>query len=257
MRSFHPKEKIIAEYIVSEPLAAKGLTITELSAKLGVSQGLIVKFCQHVGFGGFKELKQILLKADETRLDGEVTEQDNPQDVFEKVLHNSIMTLEDTRETLDREMFARAARSLIDAPQIAIYGKGGSSRLAEATCRKFMRMGSNISFHTHDLQQALSASSLNGGCVAIGISYSGETLGIVESIRIAKEHGATTIAITNYKYSALAKTAEIPLIAASRGIEMYQENEHGKLAQAAIVDGLYFYYLNNSKNDFHQRGEFR
>ncbi|MDQ1049374.1 DNA-binding MurR/RpiR family transcriptional regulator [Streptomyces sp. V4I2] len=62
---------------------------------------------------------------------------------------------------------------------------------------------------------ATSAALLTPADVAIGISHSGATRETLEPFEMAKERGATTVAITTDPRSALAKAADIRLISSS------------------------------------------
>ena len=75
--------------------------------------------------------------------------------------------------------------------------------------------------------------------LAIGISHSGETKDTVDAIRIAKESGAKTLVLTNFKASVITKYADIVMFTGDTESSFYSETMSSRMSQLAIVDMLY------------------
>jgi hypothetical protein len=70
--------------------------------------------------------------------------------------------------------------------------------------------------------QAIAVSQLKNGDTVIGISQSGASKDIVESMKVARSHGARTIAITSRERSPIARCADVVLLTVKRGIRQLQ-----------------------------------
>lgn len=243
LRGYNDKERLIAEYILQNPLRIRELSIHALAAELEVSVGTIVHFCKKHGFSGYRELKQVLEALPAEFGDAPLEPEGDPLTVLHSVWLNVEKVLADTLLVLDQPAFIRAVEAIEQAERIDFYARGGSARLAETAARKFVRWGGHVTFYRDSNQQKLSATQLNGKSVAIAISYSGYTQDVVECLAAAKKRGAFCIVITSCEQSPAARLADCVLLAAIRGPEMFDENEFSKIAQIAILDALYFCYI--------------
>jgi DNA-binding MurR/RpiR family transcriptional regulator len=246
--SLNPKERLIAEYILSFPSEISTITITEMAEKLQVSQGSIVKFCKKLGLEGFAELKEQFNSSPTHYFDEEFEISDSPKQILMKSFKNSIQAMTDCLNSIHEETFENVCHILMKAPKIDLYGFGGSGVIAMDAYHKFLRIGLNSAVFTDHNMQLMSASLLKKGDVAIGISHSGRTTAIVNSLRLAKQVGATTIAITNFADMPLTNVADYSLFSVAGGNPITGENATARLAQLAILDAL-FIYLSLHKKD--------
>jgi DNA-binding MurR/RpiR family transcriptional regulator len=84
-----------------------------------------------------------------------------------------------------------------------------------------------------------SAALLTVTDVALGISHSGETLDILEPIRQAASRGCTTVAVTNYGRSSLARAADLALTTATRETAFQTGSMASRSAQLTVIDCIY------------------
>ncbi|HZI83418.1 MAG TPA: SIS domain-containing protein [Casimicrobiaceae bacterium] len=86
---------------------------------------------------------------------------------------------------------------------------------------------------------AITAAALAGPTdVMIIFSHSGRVRVLVQAARMAKMAGATTIAVTNFDRSTLAKIVDIPLVTHGRDLAFYSEAMGSHLVQMVLVDCL-------------------
>jgi DNA-binding MurR/RpiR family transcriptional regulator len=85
----------------------------------------------------------------------------------------------------------------------------------------------------------VSASLLSPGDVALAISHSGEITDVLEPIRLAKELGATTVAITSLAKSPLARLAEHVLISAGRKEPLHPGAMASRMSQLLLTDAIF------------------
>jgi len=91
--------------------------------------------------------------------------------------------------------------------------------------------------------QAIIASHLKKGSVAIGISHSGHSSDIVDALRLCKVWGATTICITNHGDSPLVEASDICLFTKSEETKHSILAMSSRIAQLAIFDTIYSYIV--------------
>ena len=240
--SLRPSEQKVAQYVLAHPDKVVHLSITELSQIVGVSDAAIVKFAQRIGYKGYQDLKINLaqeLPQTQEPVYGEIELDDPIGLVKEKLFHANILALQDTQNLLDDRALQAAVAAMISAQRIDFYGLGASGIVAEDAQHKFLRIGLNCNAYIDTHMQASMAALLGKGDVAVGISHSGQTKDIVAAMNIAKEAGATTICITNYPGSEIAKAAKIRLFTSSQETTLRSGAIASRIAQLSVIDVLY------------------
>ena len=86
--------------------------------------------------------------------------------------------------------------------------------------------------------QAMSAALMNTRCVVVAISHSGSSKDIMETLEIAKEAGATTIAIVSHRKAPVATMADIALCVHTRETGFKPEPMSSRIAQLSVIDVL-------------------
>ena len=86
----------------------------------------------------------------------------------------------------ETELCAIAGLLMNTKGRIEVYGVGSSSMIANDVYYRLMRIGLPIYAVTDPHISAVSASLLNGECVAIGISHSGRTIETLDTMKRAK-----------------------------------------------------------------------
>ena len=243
-------EKRIADWIFENPKKIVSLSIIELAELCGCGEATIVRFAKRLGLNGYQELKFSLAAEDGgSPVSTHITEKDSAYEIYQKVCNDIYISLEKTKESLTADALALAAEKICSANKIVTFGLGNSSSIAIDASHKFMRAGLNVNAYTDNHMQVIAASHLGEGDVAIGISHSGSSKDIVEALKIAKEHGATTIAITNSGKSPILKQSDIVLATTSEETKYNILALNSRIAQLAIIDTLYFYIVYNRSND--------
>ena len=76
-------------------------------------------------------------------------------------------------------------------------------------------------------------------CVALGISFSGNTQEVVEALTVAHKHGATTVAMTGLPDSPVGRLADHVLVTSARETQVRAGAMSSRMAQLAVVDFLF------------------
>lgn len=243
-------EKRIADWILDNPGKIISFSIVELAEKCCCSEATIVRFSKRLGLSGYQGLK-IALAAEGggSPISTHITAEDSAFEIYCKVCNDIYISLEKTKNSLNQGSLAKAAEKICSANKIVIFGLGNSAAIAIDASHKLMRAGLNAVAYTDNHMQVIAASHLKEGDVAIGISHSGSSKDIVEALKIAKEHNALTIAITNNGKSPILKHSDIVLATSSEETQYNILALNSRIAQLAIIDTLYFYIAyNRSEN---------
>lgn len=244
LESLHPMERRLADFVLADPAAAVQMTITELSGHSGSSTATVSRFCKLFQCQNFPEFKRKLatelvhITATPNQYQDIVA--GNPlTDIVYAITANHMRSLTDTTRLLDVASLRSAITALHEAGRIDVYGSGTSGIVAQDMFQKLIRIGKAAAAFSDPHLQLTSAASLTSRDVAVGISYSGETLETIHSLRTAAEQGATTISITKFGSNGLADTASIRLFTSSAEAGMRRGDMASRMAQLHIIDILF------------------
>ncbi|MDR5737544.1 MurR/RpiR family transcriptional regulator [Caballeronia sp. LZ016] len=210
-----PSERKLADYVLEAPREVLDLSMTDFAARVGVSQPTIARFCQALGFSGFREFKIRLAQSvagDVPTVYRDVRSDEPAAGVAAKVLDRTIGALIAVRNSLSSDSVAAAIAILSDARRIEFYGAGGSGIAALDMQHKFFRLGVPSVAYADPHTYTTSAALLREGDVVVAISNTGRTKDILDACKSALNGGAKVIAITHGN-SPLARIATVGLFA--------------------------------------------
>jgi DNA-binding MurR/RpiR family transcriptional regulator len=239
-------EKKIADWILSHSEEIIQLSISDLAEKCKTGEATIVRFSRRLGLSGYQELKISIAQeivGGRHVLGEEMLIQDRCYDLFSKTCANIFISLEHTQKSLNPEDLETAAEKIIHAGHIAIYGLGNSAAVAMDAQHKFLRAGLFAAAYCDNHMQAIAASHLKEGDVAIGISHSGSSVDVVDALRLSREAGAFTIGITNTGKSPIQKQCDIVLLTSSDETRYTILGANSRIVQLAIIDSIHAYLL--------------
>jgi DNA-binding MurR/RpiR family transcriptional regulator len=242
INSLNRVEKLIANTITDQPQAVLGMTVAQLAKAAGVADSSIVRFCQTFGFDGYIQMKIKLameLKDPEDMIFEDLKKNDDTKTICSKVFAANIHTLEETLKGLDMDLINRAVDALCKAKKICFFGVGSSAPIAQDSYYRFMRIGLPASAETDPHISLVSASMLDKGCAAVGISHTGRTKSTIRVLETAKSKGAAVIAITSSLGSPITEIADISLNVFSDESKYMKEAISARIGHITILDCMY------------------
>ena len=239
-------EKKVAEYILANAKDVMYMSIHELAKKADASSAAVVRFCRSLGTDGFPALK-IRLSAEVENIQYvgylDVESNETVPSIIDKMLSNTMLTVQNTASQLDAQSVEQAVRMLQKAEVIYIYGIGASFIIAEDAAQKWLRLGKNVYAISdrHLLASAMATKSENA--VFWGISNSGETKEVVQLIKRAKEQGIKTISLTRPGTNKISQLADVSLFT-SRAPEakLRSAATSSRFAQLFVLDIVFIAY---------------
>lgn len=206
-----PSERRVAEWVLAHPKEATDATLAHIAGECKTSEPTVLRFCRRLGLGGFRELGIRLaesLSAPGSYVHRDVSPDDSTSDAVMKVMDASIQSLAEMRAQLSSMPIDEATRAMAAARQIAFAGLGASGHVARDACHKFFRLGIPCASLTDTPMILQFAAIAEPDDVLVLLSHTGRWQEFAQAADIARERGATVVAITNPE-SALAGAASI------------------------------------------------
>ena len=238
----HKVGKKIADYIMNNDKKVAYMTIASIAKEVNVAESSIVKFSKDLGYSGFTDLKLSIVKyanPSKVPIYEDINIEDDDASIINKVFHGNINALKDTLSMLDFNAMSQAIEIISKAKKIVLFAVGSSAPIAEDFYHRFMRIGMNVHVSTDPFVSCVAAEHMTEDSVAIAISHKGRSPGTINSLRIAKDKGATTISVTSFLNSPLTEYTDITLCISSKETELLSEAISSRVSHITILDCLY------------------
>lgn len=238
--SLRKSEAKVASYVLANAREVINLRIVDLAALAEVSEPTVIRFCRAMGFDGFLAFK--LQLAQQQGLGNAFTQfsvddTDTVTDLRNKVFDTTIGTLIAVRDQLDPEYLEQAINVITVAKRVEFYGFGASGSVATDAQHKFFRLQLSSNAYTDPHIQHMSAISLSNDDVAVAISQSGQTKALLESVKLAREAGATVIGLAP-EGTPLSGLCNIPIYVNIKEDHRTVSPVSSRIAHLAVIDVL-------------------
>lgn len=242
-------ERKIANYVLEHAEDIIELSVSELSSACGCGDATVVRFARRLGYSGYQSMKIGIAgrMGSVSTINEEISRSDTCFDIYRKCSLEIISSLEETQSVLNPNSLEKAAKMVMEAKRIVIFGLGNSASIAIDAAHKLLRLGKDAQACNDNHLQAIIASHLDHDSVAIGISHSGSSKDIIEALELSKIGGAGTVSITNYAESPIVKVSDVALFTKSRETKRSLLALSSRMAQLAIIDAIYNYIIVNSE----------
>ncbi|WP_341720619.1 SIS domain-containing protein [Micromonospora sp. FIMYZ51] len=240
LENLRRSERKVADVVLADPRAVVRMTLAELAETVGVSQPTIVRFANAIGCDGFHDFRIALAQSVALGIPATqsvIEARDDTATTVSKIFDYSITSLDHVRRHLDLAALEAAAEALAAADRIVFIGLGASGIVAMDAEQKFPIFGAACSAPIDTHQQFLAASVSTPSTVLVAISNTGRTVSILDTVRVARERGATVVGITGGP-SPLAELSSIALVVESLDNTDVYTPTISRLAQLVVIDAL-------------------
>lgn len=235
-------ERRVADQILQNGEAVTEWSISQLAQSAGVAKSAVVRCCKTLGFDGYVQLKLRLTaelsKNKQLNYVPYIYPQDGTSLILDKVFSANVKALHDTLAHLDTALVEDALDLLQQARQIFLYGVGTSASMVTELQYRLMLLGYTAFAFTDPGTMKISTMNIDSRDVAFAISYSGRTIATKQALQLAADAGASTICITSYPQSHIARAAQIPLCVYSDEVQYPVEAMSAKIAQLSLIYAL-------------------
>ena len=241
--SLTPTEKRVADYCLQRPEEIIYLSVTQLGERCGVGESTIIRFSQAAGFSGYQDLKLNMALELAARINSPASAtleaEDSMEALIEKVAAMNMSAIRDTSQLINPDSLDKAVEEILKAKRLFFFGVGTSGITALDAQSKFLRIGFLAYALADSHLQIMSAAHVGPGDVCIGFSHSGSTKDTVDTMRLAKENGACTIAITDAVKAPIIEASHLVLLTGSTEDPLQGGSLRSKIAQVHVLDLLY------------------
>jgi DNA-binding MurR/RpiR family transcriptional regulator len=256
MASYTPTEKKIAKYILQNSNEVVQSSAQALGSVVGVSAAAVIRFSHKLGYRGFTALKVDLARdssKEAMNFDDVIEEEDSMETVVNKAKNLNMMLQDQAYRLLNAENLAQAVQALLKCQTIYLFGVSGSGIVCMDFMEKLSRINRRVVYHNDFHDQLASAAHMSSQDVAIAISYSGKTHEVNTAMKVAKETGAVTIAVTQFRKTPLSKLSDILLYVPTTERELRLGAIASRNASLIVTDLL---YLGLAKSNMKQTKEY-
>lgn len=240
--SYTDTEKKLAQYILDHVNEVTLNSAQVLGDRVGVSPAAVIRFSKKLGYNGFTAMKVDLAKDERTEtanFDDMIQEQDSMETVLKKAENLNIMLQNQAYRLINAEPLEKAVDVLLNCRTVYLFGISGSGIVCMDLMQKLSRINRHAVYHSDFHDQLAAAAHITEQDVAIAVSYSGKTNEVNVAMGLAKELGAATIAITQFKKSPLTRLADILLYIPSSERDLRIGAIASRNASLIVTDLLY------------------
>lgn len=217
---FSKGQKRIAGYILENYDKAAFMTASKLGKLVGVSESTVVRFATVLGYDGYPSMQRALQEMIRSRLTstqriqqaGELLDQD---DMLGAVLDTDIENLREMEAQADRDAFNDAVERIQNARNIYILGVRSSSFVAG-----YLNFYMHLLFENVTLVQSNAAGEILEQLFRIGpedvliaISFPRYSKVTINTVKFARDRGATIVAMTDNDLSPIYQMSDAALLA--------------------------------------------
>ena len=242
--SFTDREKLIAEYLLSNKKSIISMSAKEIGDVTNTSAPTVVRFSKKIGFDSLNEMKLQLslnLQIDDENVDFEYLHSDlSTQNIIRGVKSSIDSIMNQTLGVLKEEELEKAIELLSKANNVYIFSVGSSSLVGMDFYYKLSRINKRCIAHSDTHLQMTSSALMEKDDVAIAISYSGETKEVIKCAENAKSKGVPVISITKASISnTLADMSDIVLRVPFVEKSLREGAMSSRISQLAVIDMLF------------------
>jgi DNA-binding MurR/RpiR family transcriptional regulator len=240
-------QKRIAEAIVEDPQFVAFATVDKLANRLGVSPSTIVRFAYRLGIDGYNDLQERVRNIVRSQLPGNAspavhrraTRNLGPGSVFTESLEHDLSILRRTVEGLSPEALSRAVEALAASRRVFVAAAASSHAIAYYSAYALNRIrGDALLLDGADDQIATQLLSLVADDALLLFTFPPYASSSLRAARLARERGATTIAVTDTPISPAGQIVDIVLPTLCSGISAQNSHVPAMAVANALLNGL-------------------
>ncbi|RWE30355.1 MAG: MurR/RpiR family transcriptional regulator [Mesorhizobium sp.] len=205
-------DRRLASLVLCDLDFASKAAISEIAARVGVSEPTVTRFCRNLGCEGLRDFKFYLAQAiaiGGQYLSPEPLSRDaREQRIASAITEAAIAAIQRVSENLDMTTLVDVAARLASSGNVLCIGSGGiSSMMATEMQNRLFRLGLPVLAQIDGQLQRMYAAVATPDTTVVAFSVSGYARSVIEAVQVAQQYGAATVAVTAPD-SALAKAAD-------------------------------------------------
>ncbi len=232
---------IVAKYLL-ELKDVSNLSVNDIVDNCYVSLSTPTRLAKRLDYDGFKELKYELkmAKLEESKNSNSSLKS---SDYYSKLLKG----LDTSLSTINEETISNISNKINKAKKIVIYSVSDTSLVGMDFKYKLERLGKCVVCYNDYHLQRVHANLSDENVLSIGITYSGLTQEVLNSLKIAKKRGSETILISSKNVK--GEYIDNKLIVAHVENALRNYSMISRISMLVVLDLIYLKYIESNKED--------
>lgn len=237
-------KRTLSEFLLENWQEAAFWSAGTLARKVGVSESLVVRFAQDIGYSGYKEVQNELKELVRrklpmaSKLESSPTVHSSDHQTVSATIRNDVDNLSAILELTPPDTFIRVADAIAGAKKVLVVGMGNSSALARLFAGMLNLLTGEaypLSMGAGELFARISRTTSDDLVVCIGFPrYMRATL---QAAELTVERKTRLVAVTDSRLSPLARLANETIFVPNRGLS-YAESQVATVAVANVLVNL-------------------
>lgn len=238
-------EKLIAKYILENKNEVLKYSAQILGEKTNTSAAAVIRFSKKIGCKGFSDLKMNLAQSnqvEESNSDMDIIfgRDDDIASLVDKGCRLNMNTVLKTYQLINIDDLEKAINLLCNASTVYLFGVGGSEIIVNDIEQKLLRIGKKVIYNRDLHIQMTFTQSMTKDDVALIISYSGTTSGLVDISKILVEKDIQYISLTQINQNPISKNSTVSLKVPNEEKALRIGAVSSRIASLVITDLLYY-----------------
>jgi DNA-binding MurR/RpiR family transcriptional regulator len=250
--SLSQAEKRVADYTLENLTIVLRMSTRELCDVTNVSEPTVFRFCQQLGFSGFRDFKISMAQQVATYKNyftsNDISES-KLQTLVRRALQTEIKVIDTTLKMMDYALLEKTAGRMLSARRICLFGAGSSVESCNDARRKFARLGMNVWSFSDFHEAATTLGTFNEQDMLIAVSHSGITRETTDVLRIAFDRKAHTVLITAFPNTHMRKYVHTILRTYAQETVDNRIVIASRIGQFAMIDALYMAVVSTIGDD--------
>lgn len=217
-------EQDIVDYLLSHQSLLHKLSTRDIAKKVYCSSSALIRLAHKLGFQGYSQLKEQLIKEQEyldshfDHIDANIpfTEYETMMGVVGSVYQVIQEAMNDTISLLHHDSLQKAVKIINQSQHIYIFSFSSYISLATVFQQKMSRVHKHVIVQSCPGEDNYQVDMMNKNDCAIIISYSGENQTLLSASRLIKQKNIPIIVITSLGENTLSHDGEVVLYMSTR-----------------------------------------
>lgn len=241
-------EKKVADFILNSPEQAVNANVSELASFSGVSDATVIRFCKHIGYQGYYQLRINLSRDIGRKQVPQISLEGNPENAVMEKIQSMASYFLAVGKQINPQNLLECVNAIKECNQVHIVAVGNTSPLSQYMGFRLGRLGIKCTYNVLPEYFMNHVNLADEDDMVIAISQSGLSRQVVQAMELAKDKGLRTIAITAYKNSPVSNAADLLLLTSIEDgstFDYYKSYSH--FYETAVIDILLHFLTNEEK----------
>lgn len=216
-QNFSKNLQKITSYLYDEPKIFAIYSAAEAGKRMGVSETTVIRFCQKLGFSGYRALQaevqqHLFQKSSLSDFIEEKSVENGDHQPLKRLMTNDLEAIQKTMEQIPEAHFETAVKKLSGTDKVLVSGVRTSHALASWFTFSLDIVIGNVRLYQPNVDDVLlRISELTNKSVVVVFSFHRYAKDTIHIAKLAREQGAFVIAFTDSPMAPIAKFANLLL----------------------------------------------